>query len=1024
MGESFGSMLRRHRVAASLTQEQLAERASLSATAVAALERGRSRAPRLSTLRQLARSLDLGREELAELSHAASADGDVVGRGVDGDGSSAPAVTERSTWTTAAPEAPASADGRDVARLRIPLPPAARRRWRTDFVGRTKEMARLGACWDERRRLTEVVGESGIGKTRLVAEVAQRAYEDGATVVWGRGNQDRLGPYLPFVEILRHLVTFAEPVALKAAVGAYGELTRLVPDLADRVGPLPAPTRADAGSEQRLLFEAASAVLAGWMPMLLVIDDLHWADEATLALLTFLVRDQRVDELVVMVTARPADLDAVTSGRLADLGRDADMVRLPLVGLDTDDLAALVGGLMGSPAPSQLVQSVSLATDGNPFFAEEMIVHIVDSGMVYGPGGDMIVSADVKSAGVPVRVRDTVVRRLSSLSDDGIELLSVGSVIGREFELSVVAGASGLGGPILVDAADDGLLSGMVIETEPGKLAFSHALVRDVVCGRLSYARRAGIHRRVAEALEDRWPGNPAAATDLAHHWAAVAVIDPSTVTTAATWAVRAGDIALAAAAAEEAIAQYQQACTLWATATSGHADALIRLGLALQYRGRVEDGDARFREAIQLSIALGDPCLQARAAIGLGQRYPYWETDTERVEALEAALAGLPPEEPLLRVRLMGLLVTHLINGFEDEHARRRDTLADELAGIAADTSTSQELLLAVGQTRIYDCIEDPVKLTAVAHRLAGIARANSDLRVLAGARFAEALASLDLGKMEQLLQAIERFDEAAARLDDPRERGQAAMVRSTIAFIEGRYDDAATMSDEALHLGHAAGDFNAELLNYAQGLLRAVDQGQAADVLPLLLDAATSEYQHIASFVAGTALCAALAGEHDLARSSLERVVASGFEGLPRGADWLAPTAFLAHTCTIVGAVPEAEKLYQSLSNALSPVVRVGPLAGWWGPVDHHLGCLARLLGRPDEAEARLLRALDIERHMAARPFAARTHAELARLLAASSPERAQAMATEAIAIAHAIGAAGISAEVHAAVGNLATS
>jgi hypothetical protein len=99
-------------------------------------------------------------------------------------------------------------------------------------------------------------------------------------------------------------------------------------------------------------FEAVSAVLARWTPMLLVIDDLHWADDATLALLTYLVCNHRVDDLVVVVTARPADLDAATSGRLAELGRDVDSVRLPLVGLDSDDLASPAGGLIGSPAPA------------------------------------------------------------------------------------------------------------------------------------------------------------------------------------------------------------------------------------------------------------------------------------------------------------------------------------------------------------------------------------------------------------------------------------------------------------------------------------------------------------------------------------------------------------------------------------------------------------------------------------------------------------------------------------------------
>ncbi len=1005
MGESFGDMLRRYRLAAGLTQEDLAERASLSSTAIAALERGRSRAPRMSTLRQLARTLDLTRDELADLSRAASQEG--VAGGPSGSTHPVAPATARGDAV-----APSVADGPGMR-----LPAAAARRWRTEFVGRTTELERLRAAWQERRRLIAVVGESGIGKTRLVAQLARMAQQDGATALWGRCNQDRLGSYLPFVEILRHLMNFADPSVLSSAVGGRGELTRLAPELVDRVGPLPAPTRADAGSEQRLLFEAAASLLARWQPMLVVIDDLHWADDATLALLAYLVRDHTLDGLVIVVTARPSDLDPAKSGLLAELGRDTDMIRLPLEGLDPAALTSLVSGLIGSPVPAALAESVALATDGNPFFAEELTVHLVDSGMVIDRDGGVVPRPGVH-AGVPERVRDTVLKRLLSLSGDGIELLSVGSVIGREFDFSVAAAASNLGGALLVDAADDGLMSGLVIETEPGRLAFSHALVRDAVSSRLSYARKASIHRQVAEALAQRWPASPGTAADLAYHWAAVAVVDPSVATTAATWAVRAGDVALASAAADEAIARYEQASSLWATATVGHADALIRLGLALRYRGRADDADARFREAIQLAVVLGDPHLQARASIGLGQQYPYWETDSERVEALEAALAQLPPAERLLRVKLMGLLVTHLINGFEPEQAKRRDGLADELARIAGEPDTSPELLLAVGQTRIYDCIEDPVTLASVADRLIDVGQANSDLRVLAGARFAQALSSLDVGAMSGLRVATDRYEALAVRLDDPRERSLAAMMRSTIAFIEGRYDDAAALSDESVHLGRASGDFNAELLHYAQGLLRAVDLGQAGEVLPLLVDAASGDYQHIASFAAGTALCAALAGDHDLGRTGVERLVASGFAGLPRGADLVAPTAFLAHTCAIVGAVQQAAPLYRSLSGALSPVVRGGPVAGWWGPVDHHLGSLAWLLGRHDAARAHLRRALAIEDQMGARPFAARTQAQLARVLSITDAAQAQKMAVDARASSVAVGAPGITMEVEAVI------
>jgi DNA-binding XRE family transcriptional regulator/tetratricopeptide (TPR) repeat protein len=1013
VAESFGSRLRRHRLAAGLTQEELAERAALSPTAIAALERGRNRTPRMSTLRQLARALDLTTEETADLSRAASADrlapAPASDRAVP-DPPHEPGVVHAGATVAPPPGGPVSGfAGGGTARSSVAV-----RRWRAGFVGRTAEIGYLQDVWRKGGRLAEVMGESGIGKTRLVAELAG-SLPEGTTVLWGRCSQDRLGSYLPYVEILRHLAALSDDSTLRAAVGARGELTRLIPELVDRVGPLPAPVRAEAGSEQRMLFESVAAFFAPWTPMVVVIDDLHWADDATLALLAYLVRENSLDGLVTVVTARPSDLDPMTSALVAELGREADFARIDLRGLDGDDLASLVSDLVGAPAPADLVKSVADATEGNPFFAEEMTLHLVDAGMLIDTDHGIALAPDADQAGVPQRVRDTVVRRLMSLTADGMELLSVGAVIGREFELSVGGAASGLVGARLVDASDDTLLSGIVVETGPGRLTFSHAVLRDAVSSRLSFARRADIHRRVASVIEDRWPSTPSVAAELARHWGAVAEVDPSASTQAATWAVRAGDIALASAAADEAIARYEQASALWASASAGHADALIRLGLALQHRGRADDADVRFRQAEQLAMALRDPTLQARAAIGLGRRYPYWETDRARIATLEGALAALPSDERLLRVMLMGLLVTHLITGFEPEQAHRRDALADELSAVAADATTGPDLLLAIGHTRIYDCIEDPATLVHVADRLLDVAQVHSDLRVEAGARYAHALSYLDLGEMELLVSSSDLYSEVSDRLDDPRDRSQAAMVRSTIAFTRGHYEEAAERSDEALELGRASGDFNAELLHYAQGLLRAVDQGLAGVVLPLLVEA--TDYQQIAGFAAGTALAAALAGDRDRARSGLLGLVASGFQGSPRGADFFAPAAFLAHTSRLLGEVSAVEVLYGWLSRSRARVVRVGPLAGWWGPLDHHLGCLAGLMGRYDEAEQRLRNALALERAIGARPFEARTLAELARVLRLAGRGGASRVAHEAVVMSKLVGAAGIEAEVESA-------
>jgi transcriptional regulator with XRE-family HTH domain/tetratricopeptide (TPR) repeat protein len=996
---TFGSALREHRMAHGLTQEALAERALLSPTAIAALERGRNRAPRMSTLHQLAKALELNPDELADLARTLTAMPTTEPADETTDGG------DRSSRQVVAVSPTTSRAGR------IPLPHAAGRRWRTDFVGRDDEIGRLRRSIGGGCRLVEVLGESGIGKTRLVSELVKNL-EPGATVSWGRCSQDDLGSYLPFVEIIRHISGQLDSEELAAALGGRGELTRLVPELTSRAGPLSAPARAEADSEQRMLFDAVSGFLARWTPMVLVVDDLHWADAASLALLAYLVRDYGLADVSVLITARPMELNEQATGVLAELGRDVDSARLRLGGLGGKELARLIADLLGTPPPSPLVESVQSATDGNPFFAEELTVHLLDTGSFVDPVRGIVRGDGNATAGVPDRIRDMVAKRLGSMSRQGVDVLSVGAVIGREFDVAVAGSALGVSGLPLVDAADDALLSGMVVETGPGRLGFSHALLRDAVGDRLSQMRRAEVHRAVAQAMEAMASSPEQRAAELARHWAAVAEVDPAASVAAATWAVRAGDQALAAAAAEEAIARYEQAVTLWSTASSGHVDSLVRLGVALHYRGRADEADERFKEAMALAAAIGDPVLQARAAVGFGRRYPYWETDTSRIAALEAALAELPAEEMPLRTMLMGLLVTHLINGFGPEEASRRDELADELSTVLAAPDAATDVLLAVGQTRVYDCIEDPVALDEVADRLIAVASAHNDLKVEATARFSKALAALDRGRMDVLRASTERYADVSARLGDPRDQSQAATVRSAIAYIEGRYQDAARLSDEALELGRTSGDFNADLIHYAQGLLRAIDEGLAADVLPLLL--ASTEFQVIASFDAGTAFCAALAGDHDEAQARLSRLVQTGFSGAPRGADFLTPTAFLADTSVIVSDVDAAEAIYGWFRRTRASVVRVGPLAAWWGPVDHHVGCLAQLLGRSEEAETRLGQALQIERDMNARPFAARTLAHLAVVLAGRSRPEAARVARDAITEAEQLAVPGIVTEV----------
>ena len=304
MAETFGELLRRHRIARGFTQEALAEHAAISSTAVAALERGRRRAP---ASRRCARS--------------------------PGPSTSIPTswlrwpVRRRPSRVRHSPTFPQTSRTGPSKNL------SRSSRW-PPAPGRVHSAPASSLC--QRQRVDAGVPTSSVATTssdnsyppgsndvdstscsasraseepRLTARLSQCVHDDGGSIVWGRCSEERLGAYAPFVEILRQLVSAADPVKLSAAVGSRGELTRLIPELVDKVGTLRAPTRAEAGTEQRLLFESVATLLGAWSPLVLVLDDLHWADEATMALLGYLVGSNDVGQLVIVGTVRDTDLD-------------------------------------------------------------------------------------------------------------------------------------------------------------------------------------------------------------------------------------------------------------------------------------------------------------------------------------------------------------------------------------------------------------------------------------------------------------------------------------------------------------------------------------------------------------------------------------------------------------------------------------------------------------------------------------------------------------------------------------------
>jgi tetratricopeptide (TPR) repeat protein len=460
--------------------------------------------------------------------------------------------------------------------------------------------------------------------------------------------------------------------------------------------------------------------------------------------------------------------------------------------------------------------------------------------------------------------------------------------------------------------------------------------------------------------------------------------VDDSAAAQAAVWAVRAGDLAAAVAATDEAISNYERASELFSVTTAEHADALIRLGTALSSCGRGREADERFRAALALAAALDDAHLIARAALGFSRSLTFGAVDAERVQALDSAIARLGGEEQTLRTALEVMLLRQLMFDRSPGAAVRQRQLRIRVAEAMDTSEPSAELLLVVGSARDQVPLIDPNALGRVASQIVTVATERHDLAVIANGWWMSAWSALERADREEWDSYVNGYERAAAELALPSELATAAALRACGAQVEGRTAEARAESARALEHGQEAGDLSAESLHLARGVLIGLDEGAAAEMLPAMLTLA-GDYAEVATFGAGLCLTAALAGDTPMASRLLAERAARGLDKLPLDVEWLAVAAFYSHACVLIGDRAHAEALYSLLRKTPATAVRVGALAGWWGPVDHHLGGLCRVLARLEEARSRLERGILVAETMRSPPFVARGRLELAAVLEA---------------------------------------
>jgi DNA-binding SARP family transcriptional activator len=438
-----------------------------------------------------------------------------------------------------------------------------------ELVGRDDQLAALDGALAGARggrgRVMLVAGEPGIGKTRLAEEAARRGAGAGMQVAWGRCHEGDGAPALwPWAQVVRQLAAELAPGQLAAMLGPSAAwLGQLMPELAEPARPGGPPRIADLGAARFQLNQAVAGLLrrlAEARPLLVVVDDLHWADVPSLSLLAFLAGELKDARMVVVGTYR--DVEVVAGRPLAEtlgaLAREPVVERIALGGLDRAGVGRLIGATIGATPAEPLVDAVADRCGGNPFFITELLRLLQSERGLTAPD-----AAAAARQEVPVGVRDVLRRRLARLPAQTSTVLMVAAVAGRGFDLDLIEAVTGLDDEAALDAAEAAVLAGLVIEDDraAGRYRFAHALVRETIYQDISRARRARLHARIADALVAVRGAEPEPAAEMAYHcWQAAPVFGAAR---ALPHLLRAGEQAAAQLAYEAADEQFERALEL-----------------------------------------------------------------------------------------------------------------------------------------------------------------------------------------------------------------------------------------------------------------------------------------------------------------------------------------------------------------------------------------------------------------------------------------------------------------------------
>ncbi|TCO49445.1 AAA ATPase-like protein [Kribbella antiqua] len=821
---------------------------------------------------------------------------------------------------------------------------------RPAMVGRARPLAELdgllAAAIEGRGRSAVILGEPGMGKTTLAETFADRAAAAGVTVAWGWCSATEMPPFWPWRTILRDLAP-QHRLATDQAAGS-------------RAGGLDGPglLRGDAGARARLFVSVIDALREIDRPVLLIVEDLHWADGASLLLLRTVIDALPGLPVLLVATCRDEPLETGDEVLTAVRALPTAVQRIRLEGLEVDEVAELVTGVLGSTAADEMAAMVHGRTGGNPFFVREV---------------SRLLAARPATTGVPEGVREVLARRIARVSQDCQRILEVAAVAGDGAEVALIMAVTDNPADVVLDLLEEAvrarLLTGPPVE---GRIWFTHALVREVLEASLGTARRAALHRALAEQLET----GDAEAGEVARHWSAA--FGPDAAERAAEWALRAARTARSRMGYEQAVGAYRIALR---GKEIERTKVMLELGESQMFAGDLEGSRQTFAQTAELARESGRASHLAMAALGMGTGLGGFEVplyDELQTQLLEEALVELPQRDGGLRAAVMGRLSLAYAGSDREGERVQLAQSAVEMAGRLDDACVQSGALAAYCDTMAGPGQVD--ERFAAASRMLGVAERGHDSPCQLLARRLRVVALMERGDWPAVDAEIEAFARTSERLMLPLYSWYVPLWRGTRALMSGDFEAAVRYADEAEAIGKRAGSTNAWMMVFTLHMWTHRTTGVIPASFAAEVEAAVKSVHEPPVALAMAASYYAAAGQLDKAGPYFDRLVGRGLDAVADDCEWLEGMWHAGDAAIALSRADVAEEVARRLAPYEDLWVIDGIGGGVIGVTAHLLGRLAAFLGRTHVARRLLGGAVEKYRESGAAPWLVKAEQDLA--------------------------------------------